>query len=222
MRAILVLLLSVLVASPAFAAKKQAAKKYTHVHKVAVHNKKGNVKRVRPAPRVVVKQAAPKMAVRKVSPACVALNLSRETLVSPETDGYQVVQVEFDIPVAEGKKPADEAAPMTITFGVHYAGTGIKPDRDTYIKDIGVCTRDHTTPDGKFYPAGTTWLRVGLVPDQEGNTGATYRIAAELPLPEPLVEEKPHAYTSMLSGFYEARWMQEGTSVPVLRFTRQY
>ena len=197
-RAISGLLLALLVTSPAFAAKK------ADVHKKTT------------APKVVV--------IKKPSPAterrgCEMLDLSHETTVSDQTPGYRQVHVVFDIPVASDKKLEEEANPMRIRFGMFWSGGRVKLDRDTYIKDVGVCTRDYVIND-RFFAGGTTWLNVGFAPDTEGATDNSYRLTAELVLPDELIAQKPRGYTVMRTGIYVLKWEEDG-EVPVMRFQRQ-
>jgi len=199
MRAILVLSLALLVTSPAFAAKKAGVHKKVPTHKVVVQKKK-----VAPIER----------------PACEPLNLKDTDRVSMKTPGYRIVLVEFDIPVASDKKPEDEAGPMNIRFGVFWKGSGVKLDRDHYLKNVGTCSRDLITPDGRFFAGGMTWLRASFVPEKEGNTDVSYRLTSELVLPETLVAEKPRGYTVMRTGVYVLKW-DEDRGLSIMRFERQ-
>lgn len=202
MRTILALLLTILLASaPAFAAKKAGTHKKASAHKVVVHQKK-----------------KPK-SVSIERPACDMLKLSDDARVSAETPGYRKVRAEFDIPVPSDKKPGDEAGTMNIKFGIFWNGATIKLDRDTYLKDVGTCTRDHVT-NGRFFAGGTVWLRAGFVPEAEGNTDTSYRLTSELVLPEALIAEKPRGYTVMRTGVYVLKWDEEG-NLPIMRFERQ-
>jgi len=199
MRAIIALSLALFMSSPAFAAKKAGAHKKMPTHKVVVQKKK-----VAPIERS----------------ACEALNLKDNDRVSMNTPGYRIVLVEFDIPVPSDKMPADEASPMSIRFGIFWKGSGIKLDRGNYLKNVGACSRDHITPDGRFFAGGTTWLRAGFVTEEEGNTDTSYRVTAELVLPETLVAEKPRGYTVMRTGVYVLRW-DEDRGLSIMRFERQ-
>ncbi len=201
MRAILALSLALLVTSPAFAAKKAGAHKKAPTQKVVVIRKKATT-------------------VSTEKPACEALNLSDTPRVSMETPGYRMVHVEFDIPVASEKKPADEAGPMNIKFGIFWNGSGVKLDRGDYLKNVGTCSRDYITSKGRFFAGGMTWLRAGFVPEGDGNTETSYRLTAQLVLPEALVAEKPRGYTVMRTGVYVLKW-DEDRGLAIMRFERQ-